>query len=346
MKRNHDNRRRRRRHRRRRPICLGFGRTKSSWLASSALLLLTLTVVGTWNDFVLAAATAFILPSVLPTSVSRKAIRTPAATPETTSDAATTSIPLLLLTTAKVADLKKVLRREYRTFFCPMERDYYSETVGFNDPLTTLSGLDAYQRNVDLLAGRTTLGSILFSDARIHLHDISGGDVIGNNESDIYISDIVTRWTLSFCFKILPWKPTARFSGVSVYRVVGVPQQPVAVVDKRREQQPHEQLVIQIVQQNDFWDSINLQPDGSYQAAPKSVGLFDFMDQLRPHVLAPAAGPELPYELLRRGRDYEVRRYPSFTAAQLSYERRDEGYSELGAFTRGSFLVGLDGFII
>ena len=216
---------------------------------------------------------------------------------------------------SSVAALKKVLQREYTSFFNPMEREYYEEDVIFYDPLATLSGIDAYQNNVDMLAGRTLLGSLLFEDATINLHTISGGTV----DDNFGISEIETRWTLGFCFKILPWKPTARFSGISVYKV----------------QASGESGSVQIVQQDDYWDSINLQPGGSYRAVSKSTGLGDFLNQLKPKPASTAAAPELPYELLRRADGYEVRRYPNFTAAQLVYERRDEGYLALGAFTQG-----------
>jgi len=217
-----------------------------------------------------------------------------------------------------VAQLKKVLRREYISFFNPMERQYYREDVVFQDPLTELSGIDAYQNNVDMLSGRTWLGKILFSDASINLHSVEGGKVTLNGDK-VEVSNIVTRWTLRFCFQALPWKPTARFSGISVYQVEAAGSEG-----------------IRIKQQNDYWDSINLQSDSSYVAADKSVGLKDFLDQLKPSDLeAPGAAPEVPYELLRRGNGYDVRRYPSFTAAKLQYERRDEGYGTLGSFTQG-----------
>lgn len=221
-----------------------------------------------------------------------------------------------------ISKLKRVLTREYTTFFNPMEREWYSSDVTFQDPLTSLSGVDSYQNNVDLLSGRTLLGSLLFSDASIILHSITGGVVAlssTNNQSSLSISDITTRWTLRFRFKILPWKPTAVFSGISVYKVVeGGPQG------------------VQILKQNDYWDSINLQSDGSYKPVDKSVGLTDFLDQLKPSDLrAPSAAPELPYILLRRGQGYEIRRYPGFNAAKIKYERRDEGFSLLGSYTQG-----------
>lgn len=225
---------------------------------------------------------------------------------------------------SNVDQLKRVLAREYVSFFNPMEKEYYSSDVTFQDPLTSLVGVDRYQNNVDMLSGRTLMGSILFSDASINLHSVKGGEIsVDETSGNMVISDIVTRWTLRFCFKALPWKPTARFSGISVYKVRTGGSEGV-----------------QIIQQNDYWDSINLQPDGTYRAVDKAIGLSDFLDQLKPSdINAPSAAPELPFELLRRGNGYEVRRYPKFTAAKLDYERRDEGYSILGSFCRGKTTI-------
>ena len=190
-----------------------------------------------------------------------------------------------------------------------MEKDYYAPNVVFVDPLTKLEGIDAYQTNVDLLASRTLLGKILFADAGIVLHSVT-------QES---ATQLTTRWTLRMTAKILPWQPTARFTGVSVYKIApGGPQG------------------VQVVQQNDYWDSINLQQGGSYAAVDKGAAVADFLDQLKPQNLAaPSAGAELPYQLLRRGKDYEVRRYPAFSAVEIDYERRDDGFATLGSFSSG-----------
>lgn len=216
---------------------------------------------------------------------------------------------------ANLARLKKVLEREYVSFFSPMETEYYAKDVTFDDPLNALSGVEAYENNVNMLSSKTLLGKVLFRDAGIALHKIEGGEVL----EDGSISDLITRWTLRFTFQILPWQPTARFSGISVYKVErGGPKG------------------VRILSQKDFWDSINLMEGGKYEAVDKSVGLGDFLDQLKPEQLAaPTAGTELPYQLLRRGKGYEVRRYPSFTAVQIPYDRRDDGFLELGSFTRG-----------
>lgn len=214
-----------------------------------------------------------------------------------------------------IVRLKKVLEREYTTFFSPMETEYYAENVSFDDPLNSLSGVEAYENNVDMLSSKTLMGKILFRDAGIVLHKVEGGEILDNGS----ISDIITRWTLRFTFKVLPWQPTARFSGISVYKVEQGGSQGV-----------------RILSQQDYWDSINLMEGGKYEAVDKSVGLGDFFDQLKPEQLAaPTAGSELPYQLLRRGKGYEVRRYPSFTAVQIPYDRRDDGFLELGSFTRG-----------
>merc|ERR1712194_119986 len=112
--------------------------------------------------------------------------------------------------------LKKVLRREYISFFAPMQCEYYSDNVSFDDPLTSLVGVQKYKSNVDMLASRTLLGKFLFEDAGIVLHAIEGGNV---NPIDGTISNIITRWTLRVTAKVLPWSPTARFTGISVYEV-------------------------------------------------------------------------------------------------------------------------------
>ena len=211
-----------------------------------------------------------------------------------------------------VDQLKRTLEREYASFFSPMEREFYAPEVTFDDPMTALEGVDSYERNVDMLSGKNIIGKILFRDAGIVLHNIEGGEV----NSDGSINDIITRWTLRLTFQALPWQPTARFSGISVYNVqAGGPKG------------------VQVMKQTDYWDSINIAEGGTYQKVPKGAAISHFLDQMKPsQFAAPSAGKELPYQLLRNGMDYEVRRYPAFTAVQTTYERRDEGFSELGSF--------------
>lgn len=147
-----------------------------------------------------------------------------------------------------IGSVEKCLLREYTSFFSPMEKSYYSNNVVFTDPLTQFTGIDKYQNNVDMLAGRTALGKLLFKDASINLHNI---ERLSNGQ-------IQTRWTLRVTVKIIPWQPTARFSGVSIYTFDELGK---------------------ISKQDDFWDSINLQ-GGKYSPVSFNEGLQDFLNQL------------------------------------------------------------------
>jgi SOUL heme-binding protein/Uncharacterized conserved protein (DUF2358) len=201
-------------------------------------------------------------------------------------------------------DLEKCLYREYSSFFSPMEKSFYSGNVKFIDPMTSFEGIEKYQNNVDMLAGRTGLGKIMFKDASIVLHNIEQLDK----------QKIQTRWTLQVTVKILPWQPRARFTGVSVYSI-----------DNNGK----------VIQQDDYWDSVNL-VGGKYVSKSTSEGIKDFLAQLRQEAGAEMAAPELPYELLRRAGRYEVRRYPATLVAETTYDQRPEGYDRLGSYAGGS----------
>jgi len=226
---------------------------------------------------------------------------------------------------ARASKLKQVLEKEYITFFDPMVTSWYAPEVSFRDPMTSLSGVDSYQNNVDMLAGRTLMGKVLFEGAGIILHSVTGGEIVERN-GEVAVDDIITRWTLRVTAKVLPWTPEAVFSGISVYKV-----------------QPGGPEGLQIVGQTDFWDSINiaegtdsLNAKEQYQEVPKPTAVQHFLDQLKPEgFVAPSAAVEVPYVLLRAGDGYEIRRYPGFVGAQTTYERRDVGYGSLGAFSKG-----------
>jgi hypothetical protein len=212
------------------------------------------------------------------------------------------------MATSSFPELEKVLKREYASFFDPMVKKCYSNNVEFIDPLSSFSGIDKYQNNVDLLAGRTPLGKVLFKDASISLHNVED---LGENQ-------IQTRWTLQVTVKFLPWSPRPKFSGVSIYTLdsSGI-----------------------VLKQEDYWDSINLK-GGEYAKVGLANGLGDFLGQLKQESGAEMSAPELPYELLRRAERYEVRRYPATLFAETTYDQRPEGYDRLGSYAGGSNAEG------
>ncbi|KAJ1454810.1 hypothetical protein M885DRAFT_464775 [Pelagophyceae sp. CCMP2097] len=170
-----------------------------------------------------------------------------------------------------VEDVRACLDREYRSFFDPLEAAFYLPDVSFDDPLSSLAGLEAYRKNIDMLAGRNALGRVLFSDASINLHSC---EVLGPVR-------LRTRWMLQMTFNALPWKPTARFTGVSEYDL--------------------DATTLKIKAQTDYWDSIDL-ADGAYKRSSVTAGARDFAAQLA--IGKADWGPS--QELLRRSRDYSV----------------------------------------
>ena len=65
---------------------------------------------------------------------------------------------------AKKAALIAGLKREYSSFFSPMEMDLYDPDVSFNDPLVSFTGTSAFKANVDMLSGGSAIGKLLFDD--------------------------------------------------------------------------------------------------------------------------------------------------------------------------------------
>lgn len=206
--------------------------------------------------------------------------------------------------TLPIDEVKQCLAREYRSFFDPLESNFYAETVTFEDPLNSLSGLAAYRANIDMLAGRSALGRLLFNDAAIALHSVEQTGP----------TTLRTRWTLRVTFSILPWQPVARFTGISEYTL--------------------EDGTNRILGQEDYWDSIDLCPGGRYSRSSRADGFRDFVGQVLN--TKGALDGELPYELLRRAEAYSIRRYPACAYALVNYESRPEGYDILGSYAAGS----------
>ena len=65
---------------------------------------------------------------------------------------------------AKKAALIAGLKREYSSFFSPMEMELYDPDVSFNDPLVSFTGTSAFKANVDMLSGGSAIGKLLFDD--------------------------------------------------------------------------------------------------------------------------------------------------------------------------------------
>ena len=212
------------------------------------------------------------------------------------------------------------LRREYNSFFQPMEDDLYNPDVSFNDPLISLTGVEAFRNNVNMLAGENAFGRTCFSDCGLVMHNVT----------ETVDGGLETRWTLQFRFKLLPWTPMARFTGVSRYTL---------------------DANCKILAQQDFWDSVNLQPGGDYAPASKLAGFTDLLAQLAPGGVGSAqqaSTKELPYVLLRRAapRDglpgYEVRRYPQHVSVATDYLQRIDAFGTLGAYTNGANEASLE----
>lgn len=103
------------------------------------------------------------------------------------------------------------LKREYSSFFNPMEMELYDPQVTFDDPMISFTGADKFKANVDMLSGGSAVGKLLFSDCGLVMHSCTED---GERA-------LTTRWTLQFRFKLLPWKPLAQFTGVSQYTLDG-----------------------------------------------------------------------------------------------------------------------------
>lgn len=134
------------------------------------------------------------------------------------------AIPLLLLTLPPLSSpfgapspnsLKLQISREYLTFFNPLNKELYSPSMTFTDPLTTLTGISNYEKNIGLIDGKGFIGSTVFglNRGRIYLHRIDDDSL--TTSTNTYT--VTSYWTLKLGIKILPWDPTVAITGTSVY---------------------------------------------------------------------------------------------------------------------------------
>ncbi|EFJ51522.1 hypothetical protein VOLCADRAFT_57138 [Volvox carteri f. nagariensis] len=172
----------------------------------------------------------------------------------------------------------------------------YEAVVDFRDPITRYSSLSGYLFNIAFLRAAF--------DPRFTLHDMrpSLDEPYG----------ITTRWTMSMRFTpaaVLPtrtyWNPTITFTGTSTY--------------------VFNPLSGKIFRHIDTWDSISNQEFFSVE------GFIDFFKQLLSFYTTPdLETPE--YAVLRRNRDYEVRRYQPYTT--VSVNPAGPGFLGIGALAR------------
>ena len=244
------------------------------------------------------AASAWTTPALPVTLRARHAMMNAPVTSEVADTADSTAEE------SPKAKLMDGLRREYDSFFQPMEDNLYSPDVAFNDPMISFEGIEKFRDNVNMLAGVNPMGKICFDQCGLIMHNITETSNGG----------LESRWTLQFRFKLLPWQPVARFTGVSRYTL---------------------DANAKVVAQNDFWDSVNLKPGGGYEPQSKLAGFLDLLGQLAPgegNKAQQASDRELPYVLLRRAgaKDgmpgYEVRRYPQHVSVATQYYRRLDAF--------------------
>lgn len=172
----------------------------------------------------------------------------------------------------------------------------YDSVVDFRDPITKYSTLGGYLFNIAMLKN-------VFSPI-FELHDIKAtGDY-----------EVTSRWTMTLSFILAQktpvgkwWDPKLVFTGTSIY--VYNPEN------------------LKIFRHIDTWDSVDNQEFFSVEA------FGDFFRQLLTFYTTPR-GLETPkYTILRRARDYEVRRYEPYIVAESPLD----GVSVTSAEVPGGF---------
>lgn len=201
-----------------------------------------------------------------------------------------------LMTQAAVNFLREELPRMFTTG--KVTRSKYSPDIVFEDPISRYTNLDGYCFNIALLVG--------VFDTKFDLLDIKA----------VGPGSVEARWSLEMRFKllpVLPWKPTAIFSGIARYMV-----DPVTGL---------------ITSHKDLWDSVSNNDFLSLE------GLRYVLSSLAEVRLTPEL--ETPdYKVLYKTSDYEIRRYEPYTVAEVGVPQGSGPASGNGFMDLAGYIFG------
>ncbi|KAG2493405.1 hypothetical protein HYH03_008531 [Edaphochlamys debaryana] len=134
------------------------------------------------------------------------------------------------------------------------------------------------------------------------------------------VDTVTATWTMEMVFWLLPWKPTLTLTGRTVYGV-----------------DPRTGIVLSHV---DYWDALNRNAFLSLEGLQEVVRQF-----LDPAVTPPIETPK--YSVLKRYKDYEIRKYDAFTVAETTMTAgagpaSGSGFSSLAGYLFGGNQQQLD----
>ena len=197
------------------------------------------------------------------------------------------------------AEFIAAMRREHSEFWHSAQLEYFDEGFTVESPLgTARRETIAYSNSSDLF------GEKLLRDATIRVTAVT----------EPTRDTVCLHWSLAFVAAVLPWAPRCEWTGVSRWTL----DYPSA----------------RALKQEDFWDSVDLRR-GKYRRSARSLAWADVRGQLAPRRLFKSDVPELRYELLRRARGYELRRYEAHVAASVPFELWPVGVSALKRYVDG-----------
>ncbi|KAK9822836.1 hypothetical protein WJX81_000491 [Elliptochloris bilobata] len=186
-----------------------------------------------------------------------------------------------------------------------IDKSQYDHVVKFRDPITAYNNAKGYMFNIALLKR-------VFSP-KFFLHDIRQ---TGEHEA-------TTRWTMVMDFTLLPqgsalrkfWSPKLTFTGVSIMGV-----------------NPENGKFNRHI---DYWDAIANQEYFSLEALQHVLAQLASLSHAPPGLETP------PHMVLRKRKDYEVRRYEPFLVAEAALGGADPAGDGGDAFrTLAGYLFG------